>query len=110
MRLFFMLDLLILGLATWRISSLIANENGPWDVLARFRDLAGVRYDQMSQRYGLNVFGSLVMCVWCLSPWVGLGVYVSYRVWPTPTLTVATVLALSAFAVVVEELVNRGDS
>lgn len=105
-----MLDLLILGLATWRISSLVVNENGPWDILARFRDLAGVRYDQHSDRYGLNVFANLLVCVWCISPWIAGLVYLAWALAPQATMVVATVLALSAFAVAVEEWVNRGSS
>lgn len=57
------LEMLVLaGLATWRISSLIIREDGPGRVFFRLRTFLG--------RY----FVTLLECLWCLSVWVGLGV------------------------------------
>jgi hypothetical protein len=46
-------------LATWRITHLLAREDGPASVLARFR-----------VRLGSGFFGSLMDCFYCLSVWV----------------------------------------
>lgn len=50
-----LLTLLILILATWRISSLLTNEDGPYKILVRLRKLTKA-FD----------------CLWCMSIWVGL--------------------------------------
>lgn len=66
--------LLILILATWRISNLIVddNEDGPWELLPRLRYVAGVRYDDKSRPYGTNVVARAILCIWCTSFWVGV--------------------------------------
>ncbi|HEX6898973.1 MAG TPA: DUF1360 domain-containing protein [Thermoanaerobaculia bacterium] len=46
-------------LATWRVSHLIASEDGPFDVIVRLR-----------QRAGDGVLGKLMDCPYCLSLWI----------------------------------------
>lgn len=101
-----MLELVILGLATWRISSLLVNEDGPWDVLARLRDTLGVSYNEFSEPVGSNVVAELLTCVWCISPWIAGLVYGSWLLTPATTLAISTILALSAIAIIVEKWVN----
>ena len=48
-------------LATWRVTHLIAAEDGPWNVIARLRGLAGS-----------GMLGRLMDCFYCLSLWVAL--------------------------------------
>jgi hypothetical protein len=53
---------LILGvLCVWRITHLLNAEDGPWDLLVRFRRLLGD-----------GLFGHLLDCFYCLSLWVAL--------------------------------------
>jgi hypothetical protein len=53
---------LIVGiLATWRLTHLIVAEDGPWNVVARLRQLAGS-----------GVFGQMMDCFNCTSMWVAL--------------------------------------
>lgn len=47
------------ALATWRISHLIAEEDGPWNAVARLR-----------ARAGTSELGELMDCFYCLSLWV----------------------------------------
>jgi hypothetical protein len=61
----------VLSLAAWRVTALIAEEGGPYDVLERIRYLIGVRYDEYSERYGINVIAKGLCCKRCLSVWVG---------------------------------------
>ena len=50
----------VLGtLGVWRIVHLLNAEDGPWNLLARLRQLAGAGF-----------WGSLVDCFYCLSLWV----------------------------------------
>lgn len=47
------------ALATWRVSHLIAEEDGPWNIVARTR-----------ARAGTSELGELMDCFYCLSLWV----------------------------------------
>ena len=50
----------VAALATWRVSHLIAHEDGPWNLVARAR-----------ARAGSSELGELMDCFYCLSLWVG---------------------------------------
>jgi hypothetical protein len=64
--------LLFLVLATWRATSLLVNEDGPFEAFAKFRYWAGVRYDSVrGVWYGENTFAEGLTCVWCVSLWTG---------------------------------------
>jgi len=54
---FYWLTLGILGV--WRVTHLLAAEDGPWDAIARIRQLLG---------HGM--WGRLVDCFYCLSLWI----------------------------------------
>jgi hypothetical protein len=75
-------------LAVWRITHLLNAEDGPWDLLVRFRRLAGE-----------GVWGSLLDCFYCLSVWVaapfayGLGNDWKERLLLWPALSGGTILA-----------------
>ena len=53
------LRLVLAILATWRISHLLALEDGPWDIVARVR-----------MRLGSGFWGRLLDCFYCVSLWV----------------------------------------
>jgi hypothetical protein len=56
--------LFVAALATWRITSLLLREDGPFDIFVTWRSAVGrVR--------GLE---PLTTCAWCLSLWVGTAV------------------------------------
>lgn len=95
-----------MALAVWRISHLFVEEAGPFDILAKFRHILGVRYDQFSVPYGESVAAQLFTCVWCLSVWVGSAVGLAYLFSPETTVNVCLLPALSAGAIVVNELVG----
>lgn len=46
-------------LATWRVTHLLAHEDGPADIVVRFRALLGQ-----------SIFGKLMDCFNCLSLWI----------------------------------------
>lgn len=94
-------ELLVLGLATWRTSSLLAEESWPWDLGEKFRRAIGVRYDEESFAYGTNELARQVVCVWCVSTWVGLGWAAAFSLWPRATFAIALPFALSTVAVIV---------
>jgi hypothetical protein len=99
------MHILILILATWRISSLLATEPGPWDVFGKLRTLVGVRYDGGSP-YGTNVVGKAIVCVWCNSLYIGAAWALFWWLAPTAATLAAMPFALSAGAVIVNEIVE----
>lgn len=96
------MTLLIAVLATWRISSLLVREDGPFDIFALIRTVAGVKYDENSNAYSGNVFGKMLLCLWCTSIWVALAIVVSYG------MTFLDIFAISAGAILVEALRKGG--
>lgn len=55
------LAFLLGSFSVWRITHLFNAEDGPWDVIIRFRRLLGNGF-----------FGHLTDCFYCLSMWVSL--------------------------------------
>lgn len=53
--------LLIGTLVVWRLTHLLYGEDGPWNLLARLRHLAGQGF-----------WGDLMDCFYCLSLWIAL--------------------------------------
>lgn len=56
------LAFVIAALATWRVSHLIAKEEGPFHLFGKWRTLVGG-----------NAVGELFTCFQCLSLWIGAG-------------------------------------
>lgn len=48
-------------LALWRITHLVAEEDGPWNIIYRIRKAAGTGF-----------FGSLLDCFYCVSIWTAI--------------------------------------
>src|SRR5262249_9578121 len=78
-------------LATWRVTHLLAREDGPFDLVVRLR-----------VRLGPGFFGKLLDCFYCLSLWVAapLSCLVSRKLIEL----VLTWLALSAAACLLERI------
>jgi hypothetical protein len=52
---------LLATLAVWRVTHVVAKEDGPWDLMLRLR-----------RGLGVGVLARLVACFYCLSIWVAL--------------------------------------
>jgi Protein of unknown function (DUF1360) len=94
--------LLLAVLATWRVTHLVAREDGPGDVLVRLR-----------QRLGQGAIGRLMDCFYCLSLWVALPLALVVTGWP-PAITMAwlafvavTWLAVSGAACLLERATEQ---
>jgi len=82
----------VLGvLATWRVTHLFANEDGPADIIVRIR-----------RRLGGSFFGGLIDCFQCLSVWVAAPI--AYFVSRSLPEAVMAWLALSGAACLLERL------
>lgn len=51
----------ILAIVIWRLTHLFSSEDGPFDLIFKFRKLLGNSF-----------FGKLMDCFYCLSIWIGL--------------------------------------
>lgn len=97
--------LLLLILATWRLSHLLSKEDGPYDIATRIRYWAGVRYDKNSSEYPETELGKLVMCMYCNSVWIGMGLVALYALSPKLTLLLSAPFSLSGGSL----LINRDE-
>jgi hypothetical protein len=100
-------DFLILGLAVWRLTSLLVEEQGPWYIFERLRYWLGVRYDEHSERYGMNVIAEGLTCIWCASVWVAGFWAVLFLIFPTWVIPISLPFALSSTAILIERLVGN---
>ena len=94
-----------LGLAAWRLASLVANEDGPWMVFKRLRQ----RAEQWCNRYRfcreLGLY-ELVTCEWCNSIWIGAGLTLLY-LWIGETIFYLSLpFALSTVAIIIKYIVE----
>ena len=81
-------------LATWRVSHLVALEDGPFDVIVRLR-----------ARAGNGVVGRLMDCPYCLSLWVAAPF--AFLIADTALAWGAAWLAISGGASLLERAVDR---
>ena len=100
------IEFVVLALAVFRVSLLLVEERGPYDIFGKLRARLGIKYDQNSFPYvtyrnGLRMeLGELFLCIWCLSVWVGLAWTVAYLLMPTVTFWISLPFALSTTAIV----------
>ena len=88
---------LLASLATWRVTHLLAEEDGPADLVVRLR-----------RRLGAGLLGELTDCFYCLSMWVAApaGLIVARRRRDVPV----TWLALSGAACLLERATASPDT
>lgn len=94
-------EFIIMGLATWRMTSLMVSEDGPWDMLARMRSWVGVCYDDHSEACGRNVIAQALTCEWCFSVWVASIFLAGYIFAHSIMMIAAYILALSAASIAI---------
>lgn len=107
-----MLDWLCDVLAAWRLAHLIVHEDGPWDVFAHLRYLAGVRWivrqgptGPTPTRVAITPLAKGLTCLWCVSVWTAAALRLSRRIRLAAMLR--DVLALSTGAIAVHEMLRR---
>ena len=102
-------DFIILALATWRLASLFVQEDGPFLLFRRIRELAGIEHDEDGLPYKIpdNFMAGILSCVWCASIWSALSWAVFYFISPLSSMAIAFIFALSAGAIFLDGLVNK---
>ena len=94
-----------LALAAWRLASLIANEEGPWQMFKRLRQRAEhwCHNYRFCRELGLN---ELFACEWCNSIWIGASLTLLYFWVGESLLYVVLPLALSTVVIVIKYVVQ----
>ena len=84
----------ILVIVTWRVTHLISNEDGPFEIIFKLRQISGNSF-----------FGKLMDCFYCLSIWIGflLSIYISNQVIEIIFFT----LYFSGTSIIIEKLTNK---
>jgi len=100
-----MLSFLIASLAVWRMTVLLVREDGPGDLFTKIRNVAGIKYDELSRPYPTNMLSGMLSCVWCCSVWVGFVVALFEKPCNFSQL-LRNSLALSASAIFIDEIID----
>lgn len=98
-----LLDFLLIALATWRLSALLAYETGPAAILETFRFYVGATPVNCAEQQNSDRVTNVFCCIKCLSVWVApvillLWLYVPVVVWA---------LAASAGAILVQKWMTQ---
>lgn len=98
------LTLTVLGLATWRLSRMLVKEDGPANAFVKIRELVGITHDQDGEIVMIphHFLPLLLSCVWCSSVWVAAFWFVFWLILPAIALALASILAISALAIIVD--------
>ena len=102
---------LLASFAVFRISEIMVNERGPFDLVLKFRELIGIEHgdDLMPIMVPEKFLPLLFSCVGCTSVWVGFAVALIYLTAPTLVfLLVVMPFGLSGAAVMIDSLRYKG--
>lgn len=97
-----LVNLIAIILATYRLSSLVVEEGGPFNVFQNWREIIGIdHYEDGSicnipNNFPARLFG----CLWCMSLWIAGLVYLIWRLEPIPVY----ILAASAGVMVIDNV------
>jgi hypothetical protein len=94
-------QLVVLALATWRVSNMLADteQTGPFGLLDKIRYRAGVRFGPDGLAYGTNGLSKGLLCIYCNSVWIGIGLAVIFYFYPILAFYMALPFTLSAAAI-----------
>ena len=94
------LEIAVLGMACWRLTSLLYQEKGPFDVFKKLREWMGITHiEDKPCVYPDKFLCQLFSCVWCLSVWIAAILMISYIFLPIVTIYFSVWLSLSTIAI-----------
>lgn len=99
--------ILLLGCATWRMTSLIGEEVGPFDMFTKIREWLGITHYEngLPMQYPNTFAGKLFSCNYCLSVWIAGFVVALYIFLPTFAIWFALWLTLSTITILLGEVI-----
>ncbi len=100
--------LVLLGLATWRLSYMLVWEDGPGLIFFRLRQRVGIGHDDDRRPVMVpeRFLPMLLSCTWCASVWVATGWVVLWMLLPGPGLLLASIFAVSGVAIGMNRLMG----
>lgn len=103
-------ELLLLALFVWRVSSLFVYEDGPYMIFERLRHLVGIHHDSTTnETWCENEFGKLFECIYCISIWIAFITIIAFWISPMIMLWISFPFALSAAACLFQEWTDNDD-
>lgn len=75
-------QIVILGLACWRLSFLLSHEAGPFDIFVTLRKSLGAREVLPGAWTSDRFLGKLILCPLCLSVWIATGLCIGVMLVP----------------------------
>ena len=102
-------DILLLSLATWRLTSLLNQEDGPFKMFRKIREMTGITHYKDGKICEIpdKFLCELLSCHWCLSIWVSAAMVFAYIFLPQITIYFALWLSLSTISIVVNDVLLR---
>lgn len=99
---FRMIEFIVVAMAIWRVSSIVAREDGPMDIFSKFKtrvlDISEDERLQISGRKMLNSFYRGLNCMWCNSVWfsaiASIFISISFVEWIVITLSLSTLVIM----------------
>lgn len=90
--------------ATWRLTSLLVQEAGPFDIFKKLREAVGLEHDDSGNVIDSSggLLATLLICSFCTSLWVAVGVFALILVFPGTAVYILAPFALSAGAIVID--------
>lgn len=102
-------NLVIYGLAIWRISNLFISERGPFSIFMWIRERFGFSHDDQGNVFIIpaGFWGETFSCVWCFSIWAGLFFSFFWLYFPYWSLVTAIPFSFSAVAIISSLAIER---
>ena len=99
----------ILCLATWRISSLLVQEDGPFFIFRKIRELSGIKHDSDGDIFEVpeTFFSGILSCVWCCSVWTAFFVWIFWLIFRDILIMIALWPAISAGTIILDSKINK---
>lgn len=84
-------EMIIIGLAAWRVAALLSYERGPFDVFLRFRERLGFKHNDKGEpkEWPSNVVTEALSCVWCMGMYAAVAMYGLWQLEPVAVMVVA---------------------
>lgn len=100
-----MLNLILLALASWRLSYLLVNEPGPFQVFATLRYYAGASWVECTEQQQ-NAIKNPFCCVYCMSLYTSAFLLIVQGVWSDGGALLTLWLAVAAGVIFIQEIVH----
>ena len=107
------MTLIIYILATYRLSFMLVEEDGPFDIFYRIRTRLGIEWEldekgNMKLVVDEGFFIGVFSCVLCMSVWIGILITIGHYLSHDIAFALSLPFALSAGAILIDKHINGG--